>query len=178
MRRDAEHFDVKSQPEQSTIAAFSELRAAIFAMTRTPELCQFCRALLTLLDAGNIAEIASPDEPSKYVVTGITSVDEVAHLLASVEDPVYAYCLELCVLGLLSMRPHNTELSFCADEPEGWIAQCRREIAEIERQLHAGHPDVEGLCLALADWSRELRLMEATGTEGRPVTPNFLQPFG
>jgi hypothetical protein len=26
--------------------------------------------------------------------------------------------------------------------------------------LRAGHPDVEGLCLALADWSGELRLVE------------------
>jgi DNA invertase Pin-like site-specific DNA recombinase len=26
--------------------------------------------------------------------------------------------------------------------------------------LRAGHPDVEGLCLALADWSGELRIIE------------------
>jgi hypothetical protein len=37
---------------------------------------------------------------------------------------------------------------------------CRREIAAIEAQLRAGHPDVQGLCLALADWSAELRLLE------------------
>jgi hypothetical protein len=38
--------------------------------------------------------------------------------------------------------------------------RCRREIAEITSQLRAGHPDVEGLCLALADWSAKLRLLE------------------
>ena len=38
--------------------------------------------------------------------------------------------------------------------------RCRREIAEIEAQIRAGHPDLEGLCLALSDWSRELRLIE------------------
>jgi hypothetical protein len=38
-------------------------------------------------------------------------------------------------------------------------ARCRREIAEIEALIRAGHPDVEGLCLALADWSMELRLI-------------------
>jgi hypothetical protein len=27
--------------------------------------------------------------------------------------------------------------------------------------LRTGHPDVQGLCLALADWSAELRLMKA-----------------
>jgi hypothetical protein len=26
--------------------------------------------------------------------------------------------------------------------------------------LLAGHPDIEGLCLALMDWSSELRLIE------------------
>jgi hypothetical protein len=26
--------------------------------------------------------------------------------------------------------------------------------------LRAGYPDVEGLCLALADWSAELRILE------------------
>ena len=29
----------------------------------------------------------------------------------------------------------------------------------MEFQLRAGHPDTEGLCLALLDWSAELRLL-------------------
>ena len=41
------------------------------------------------------------------------------------------------------------------------MERCRREIAAIEGQLRAGHPDVLGLCLALADWSAELRIIEA-----------------
>ena len=45
------------------------------------------------------------------------------------------------------------------------MARCRREIAEIESLLLAGHPDVEGLCLALADWSQELRLLLADQTK-------------
>jgi len=40
------------------------------------------------------------------------------------------------------------------------IERCRREIAEIEGLLRSGHPDVEGLCQALADWSAELRILE------------------
>ena len=40
------------------------------------------------------------------------------------------------------------------------IERCRREIVEIEALIRAGHPDVEGLCLALSDWSAELRLLE------------------
>ena len=39
------------------------------------------------------------------------------------------------------------------------MERCRREIAAIEDQLRAGHPDLQGLCLALADWSAELRLI-------------------
>jgi hypothetical protein len=38
------------------------------------------------------------------------------------------------------------------------VKRCRREIAEIEAQLRSGHPDLAGLCQALADWSAELRL--------------------
>jgi len=38
--------------------------------------------------------------------------------------------------------------------------RCRREIAGIEALILAGHPDVRGLCQALADWSAELRLIE------------------
>lgn len=40
------------------------------------------------------------------------------------------------------------------------MERCRREIAEIESQLQAGHTDIEGLLLALSDWSAELRLLE------------------
>jgi hypothetical protein len=38
--------------------------------------------------------------------------------------------------------------------------RCRAEIAAIEALLLAGHPDIEGLCLALSDWSAELRILE------------------
>ncbi len=40
------------------------------------------------------------------------------------------------------------------------IERCRVEIAEAQRLLRAGHPDVQGLCLALSDWSAELRMLE------------------
>ena len=40
------------------------------------------------------------------------------------------------------------------------IERCQREIAEIKALLLSGHRDVEGLCLALADWSAELQLLE------------------
>ena len=40
------------------------------------------------------------------------------------------------------------------------IDRCRREIVALEAQIRAGHPDLRGLCLALADWSGELRLLQ------------------
>lgn len=40
------------------------------------------------------------------------------------------------------------------------IERCRREIAAIEAEIRAGNPDIAGLCLALADWSGELRLLQ------------------
>jgi len=39
------------------------------------------------------------------------------------------------------------------------IERCRREIEEVERLLMSGQPDVAGLCLALSDWSAELRIL-------------------
>jgi hypothetical protein len=40
------------------------------------------------------------------------------------------------------------------------IERCHREIAAIEAELREGNPDVQGLCLALSDWSAELRILE------------------
>jgi hypothetical protein len=40
------------------------------------------------------------------------------------------------------------------------IEHCRREIAAIELLIGAGHPDLQGLCLALSDWSAELQMIE------------------
>jgi hypothetical protein len=40
------------------------------------------------------------------------------------------------------------------------VERCWREIAAIRAELFAGNPDVEGLCLALADWNAELRILE------------------
>ena len=48
------------------------------------------------------------------------------------------------------------------------IEQCRREIAAIEEQLRAGHSDIHGLCLALADWSAELRILEGEQRQEKP----------
>jgi hypothetical protein len=41
------------------------------------------------------------------------------------------------------------------------MEHCRREIEVIEAQIRVGHVDVQGLCLALSDWSGELRLLLA-----------------
>ena len=40
------------------------------------------------------------------------------------------------------------------------MERCWQEIAGIEDQLLAGHPDVEGLCMALMDWHQEMRLLQ------------------
>jgi hypothetical protein len=38
--------------------------------------------------------------------------------------------------------------------------RCRREIAAIEAEILAGSPDLAGLCLAVSEWSEELRIIE------------------
>jgi len=40
------------------------------------------------------------------------------------------------------------------------MERCRREIAAIETEIRAGNPDLPGLCLALSDWSAELRILQ------------------
>ena len=40
------------------------------------------------------------------------------------------------------------------------IERCEKEIQSIEDTLRFGHPDVAGLCLALFDWSAELRILQ------------------
>jgi hypothetical protein len=49
--------------------------------------------------------------------------------------------------------------------------RCRQEIAAIEAEIRAGNPDLQGLCLALADWSAELRLLAGRGLA--PVAPRL-----
>ena len=51
-------------------------------------------------------------------------------------------------------------LNDAADSEFPCIARCRREIEAIEAEILAGNPDLPGLCLALSDWSGELRLIE------------------
>ena len=43
-------------------------------------------------------------------------------------------------------------------QPE--IERCLREIAEVEAAILAGNPDLSGLCLALADWAVEFRILQ------------------
>lgn len=50
--------------------------------------------------------------------------------------------------------PENDKRQWLRD-----VARCHVEIAEIERLLRAGHPDLSGLLLALHDWSAELRIL-------------------
>src|SRR5712692_11847298 len=40
------------------------------------------------------------------------------------------------------------------------MVRCRGEIAAIEAEIRAGNPDLQGLCLALSDWSGELRILQ------------------
>ena len=44
------------------------------------------------------------------------------------------------------------------------IERCHREITSIEAEILAGNPDLQGLCLALSDWSAELRILQCQST--------------
>jgi hypothetical protein len=49
------------------------------------------------------------------------------------------------------------------------IARCDAEIAIVEALLRAGHPEIQGLVLALSDWSQERRLIQDE-TDNRELT--------
>ena len=49
------------------------------------------------------------------------------------------------------------------------MARCGREIADVEAAIRAGHPDLQGLCLALADWSAELRILMGEHRREKPA---------
>jgi hypothetical protein len=52
------------------------------------------------------------------------------------------------------------------------IERCRREIMAMKEHLRAGHPEIHGLCLALADWSAELRILEGEQRQEKPPRLN------
>lgn len=54
------------------------------------------------------------------------------------------------------------------------IERCRQEIAAIEAELLAGNPDLQGLLLALSDWSAELRILEVLRC--RPLAVGSAKP--
>ena len=59
--------------------------------------------------------------------------------------------------------------------PNDWQLQferCEREIAECEQQLREGHPEVEGLCRAIADWSGELVLLNEERNDHHASRPD------
>ena len=60
------------------------------------------------------------------------------------------------------MNPTVRATAKSPDREAQWrreVDRCRAEIAATEALLLAGHPDVEGLCMALVDWSAELRIL-------------------
>jgi hypothetical protein len=46
------------------------------------------------------------------------------------------------------------------------LERCDHEIREMEQLLRSGHPDVEGLLLALADWRAERGLILSESERG------------
>ena len=47
-----------------------------------------------------------------------------------------------------------------AQDLQAEIARCDAEIESAKAQVRAGNRDLQGLCLAIRDWSAEKRLIE------------------
>ena len=116
-------------------------------------------------------------DPSKNIVRGFISYEKLlryhpelhgqvqfwAFLQPSRQDvPAYIrYLREIRQTAARINSEHGTE---------DWTP-IRLEIAEIEAQIKSGHLDVDGLCLALADWSAELGLLLGTKKSRRGDAP-------
>ncbi len=50
------------------------------------------------------------------------------------------------------------------------VERCIAEIEAAEAQLRAGHPDMQGLLLCLADWHTERRLIEKEERHGNATS--------
>ena len=108
--------------------------------------------------------------------SGQVSLDEDEHFLhnrsASVATlrELFAFGPECRSRSLRNQRSPSPESALTNTNPSrngaGPIDRCHAEIAAIEALLLAGHPDVEGLCMALSDWSAELRLVESEQAHG------------
>jgi hypothetical protein len=64
---------------------------------------------------------------------------------------------------------HESESELLPAEVDTAIERCRAEIAAIEAQIRNGHPDLQGLCLALSDWNCKMKL--CGGTDPSRVFP-------
>ena len=51
------------------------------------------------------------------------------------------------------------------------LERCDAEIRQVELLLRGGHPDIEGLLLALHDWCVERRLVTAGGENEHGLPP-------
>jgi hypothetical protein len=68
---------------------------------------------------------------------------------------------------LTATEEPTVRLSESGSHRQREVDRCREEIESAKRLLRAGHPDIEGLCLMLSDWSAELRLLEAEEDQRR-----------
>lgn len=46
------------------------------------------------------------------------------------------------------------------NQKQSQLMRCDAELAAAESALREGHPDVEGLALAISDWAEERRILE------------------
>jgi hypothetical protein len=70
----------------------------------------------------------------------------------------------------MAMDEPSPTSALSASQLQREIDRCRREVAEVERLLRTGHPDVHGLCLGLKDWSVELRILEREQREWKKTS--------
>ena len=90
----------------------AELRATVMAMMSVERRLAFGWVMLRLLDLGHIADVSDPSSQGRYQITGFRSLDEVEHLLATIDNRVQRGLVELSVLQTLCFSPEEDNLRF------------------------------------------------------------------
>jgi hypothetical protein len=83
----------------------AELRSTLRAMLTDEDHRDLGRVLHRLLDSGHVTRVIGLAGNARYRINGITSLGDVEHFIATIQDPVQIAFFELAVLGKVHFWP-------------------------------------------------------------------------
>jgi len=91
---------------------FAALQKALSIMIGRDREFALAWALQRLVDSGHVVAVDTGPNQGAFMIHGFSSVEEVAHLISTIDDSVHSALLELAVMGLMCFRPIPGNLQF------------------------------------------------------------------